>query len=115
MAKYELKDDTLEMAYTGIVNPKVEWVEGADGRRVRSDVQALDDHGVPLWLGSTTRLTENFGRQSETLADVTAPSPERPNVRRHDDAQFVGLAVEVRVNKTTGQLVETFTALGLVE
>ena len=117
MARYILDSAALDgsFSYTGIVAPKTGWVDGEDRKRTRSNVQERDDKGVALWLVSTTILTENYGRLSETVADVTVPSLDKPKVTRHTNAEFIGLAVEVRVNKNTGNLVENFTALGLVE
>jgi len=116
MPTYLLADNSLDnsFSFTGIVEPKLTWTENEDGRRIRSDVQEVDADGTPLWLVSTTRLTENYGRLSETVANVTVPSDERPKVRRHQQANFLGLIVDVRVNRNNGQIVENFSAAGIL-
>jgi hypothetical protein len=117
MPRYLLADNAYAdlFSFTGICEPKYAWLDGDNGRRQRSTVQETDETGVKLWEISTTRLTENYGRLSEVVANVTVPSLDKPNCPRHQPAQFIGLTVDVRVNRSTNQLIENFSAAGLVE
>ncbi|MCL1801431.1 MAG: hypothetical protein FWG25_08750 [Promicromonosporaceae bacterium] len=42
--------DSIELDASGTVQPVAKWVEGPDGKRVRTEEQAANDAGMLLWL-----------------------------------------------------------------
>jgi len=114
MATYQLADNTHFDA-TGIVEPRESWTEGADGKRSRSGQQERNKDGVPTWNVGVTRPVVEWGRVTEKISTVVVPSPAKPAVKRHQRIRFKNLTVEVRVNRSTGQLSENFSAEGIAE
>lgn len=109
MAFYAVDTKRQSMRSTGIVNEVKEWEE-KDGRRRPSEIQARDaDTGMPLWQVEVVYKQTSFGRESMTTGVVEVGSPDRPVTGEFARVQFVGLTVEIRVNKAGG-LVEMWRA-----
>jgi hypothetical protein len=104
----------FELDANGVVEPVTQWVEGNDGKRVRSDAQATNDEGVPLWNIHVNWLAEEYGREVEKTAIVTVPSLEKVTVKRHRPIRFKDLTLHVsaRLNNGKAVLNEKFTATG---
>jgi len=115
MPNYAVESTRQAMTATGIVDPVMEWVEGADGKRRPSDTQARNEAtGMPLWGVEMLYIQTSFGRRSTVTAMVTVDSPEEPKPAPMTPIGFNGLRVEVRVSKAGG-LVETWSADSLLE
>lgn len=122
MATYALDTKNTDYRATGVVNPVMEWTEGADGRNRPSDVQATDDNGVPLWQVEMWRKGESFGAESSSVETVLVPHPQEPQVKEFGPLEVHGLTVEVFIQGnraakdglyTKGTLVERFRAAGM--
>jgi len=110
MPSYAVDSKGQSMVATGIVEEVVEWREGADGKRQRTDVQARnEDTGMPLWGVEVIYRTESWGRESTVTARVTVGAETRPAPGFFSPITFTNLHVDVRVNKAGG-LVETWRA-----
>jgi len=110
MPSYAVDSKGQKMTATGIVEEVVEWREGADGKRQRTDVQARnEDTGMPLWGVEVIYRTESWGRESTVTARVTVGAEARPTLGFFTPITFTNLHVDVRVSKA-GALVETWRA-----
>lgn len=113
MTTYAVDIARQSMIATGVVNPVDEW-EGERGNRKRTGNQAKTDDGVPLWSVEVGYITESFDKQMTVNAGVTTPAAEKPDPAPYTPIEFAGLSAMVRVNYKSGQLVESWTAEGLV-
>ncbi len=103
MSSYAIDSQRQAMAATGIVAPRMDWIETADGKRRPGDIQARDENtGMPMWDVEVTYRTESFGRESTVTAMVTVGAPERPVPGNFTPVTFDGLVVSVRQNKAGG-------------
>lgn len=101
----------MQTVTTGNVNPVMAWVVSADGSRHRSDVQAEDDRGRPLWAVEILRQTTVFGEGRTSAVPVQVPADQMPSVASMGPTQFQGLEADFYVSK--GQLRERWTAEGI--
>ena len=103
MTSYAVESKRQGMRSTGIVNEVKDWVDGPDGRRRPSEVQARDeDTGMPLWEVEVLYRQVTFGRESNTTGVVRVGSPVQPVLGEFAPVAFQGLSVEVRVTKAGG-------------
>lgn len=113
MPSYSVDSDRQTMTATGIVEPVQEWEETADGRRRPSEKQARNENtGMPLWTVEVIYVQTSYGRKSTVTAKVVVDSPDEPRPAPLAAVKFVGLAVELRVNKA-GSLIESWSAESL--
>lgn len=114
MSFYAVDSKRQSMRSTGIVNEVKEWEE-KDGRRRPSEIQARDeDTGMPLWQVEVVYKQTSYGRESMATGVVEVGGVDRPVTGEFAKVEFVGLSVEVRVNKAGG-LVEMWRAERLVD
>ena len=114
MSFYAVDSKRQSMRSTGIVNEVKEWEE-KDGRRRPSEIQARDeDTGMPKWQVEVVYKQTSYGRESMATGVVEVGGVDRPVTGEFAKVEFVGLAVEVRVNKAGG-LVEMWHAERLAE
>lgn len=103
MTFYAVESKRQSMRSTGIVNEVKDWVDGPDGKRRPSEVQARDEEtGLPLWEVEVLYRQVAFGRESNTTGVVRVGSPVRPVLGEFVPVAFLGLTVEVRVTKAGG-------------
>lgn len=115
MASYAVDGRRQGMRSTGIVNEVKEWVDGPEGRRRPSEMQARDeDTGMPLWEVEVLYKQTSFGRVASTTSVVRVGSPVRPVLGEFAPVAFEGLLVEVRVTKAGG-LSESWRAEGVAD
>lgn len=96
---------------TGIVDQVFEWLDGSDGKRRQSDVQARDEQtGMPLWNVEVIYRQTSYGRESNTTAPVRVGSPVKPVLAEFAPVEFLGLVVEVRMLKGGTGLGESWRA-----
>lgn len=103
--------DRLTPFATGNVNPVPVWTENADGSRSRSDAQATNESGVPLWNVEILRQTVQFGEGRMSAVSVQVPAPQMPNPEPMTPAKFRGLEADFYVSRN--QLRERWTAEGI--
>lgn len=114
MASYAVDSKRQQMLATGIVEPVAEWVEGPDGKRHRTDSQARDEKtGLPLWGVEVTYRVESWGRESTVMARVTVGADKMPVPGFFAPIVFAGLRADVRVNRSTNALSESWRAEGI--
>ena len=65
---------------------------------------------MPLWGVEVVYQQVNYGRVGSVVASVAVQSQEQPQVSAMGPVGFDELRVEVRVIRTTGVLVENWTA-----
>lgn len=112
MPNYAVDSSKQPMIATGLVGIVQEW-EDRDGARRPSDRQARnEDTGMPLWNVEVLYQQSSYGRVSSVTAMVAVGAVDEPAVAPLTMVQFIGLRVEVRVNKAKA-LVETWAADGL--
>lgn len=115
MASYAVDGRQQGMRSTGIVNEVKEWVDGPEGRRRPSEMQARDeDTGMPLWEVEVLYKQTSFGRVASTTGLVRVGSPVRPVLGEFAPVVFERLSVEVRVTKAGG-LSESWRAEGVAD
>ena len=103
MTFYAVDSKRQSMRSTGIVNEVKDWVDGPDGKRRPSEVQARDEEtGLPLWEVEVLYKQIAFGRESNTTGIVRVGSPVQPVLGEFVPVAFLGLTVEVRVTKAGG-------------
>jgi hypothetical protein len=103
MTFYAVESKRQAMRTTSIVNEVKDWVDGPDGKRRPSEVQARDEEsGLPLWDVEVQYRQEAFGRASTATAFVRVGSAVKPVLGEFEPVSFVGLSVEVRVTKAGG-------------
>ena len=114
MPAYVVDSSKQPMVATGVVSAVPEWVERPEGGRRPSDVQARhEDTGMPLWAVEVMYQQTAYGRVNSVVAAVQVQSVEQPNVTALGPIAFDELRVEVRVIKTSGVLVENWTATAI--
>lgn len=96
---------------TGNVNPVLQWIETADGKRRPGDVQEVDDKGVPMWEVECLRSVDKFGKAVTESVSVRVPHPSEPTVKAYAAVPFDGLSVDFFVSKGQGR--EAWRASGL--
>lgn len=101
----------MEIITTGNINPVMAWVTNPDGSRHRSDVQAENEQGQPLWFVEILRQTTVFGEGRTTAVPVQVPAPQEPSVAPMGKTNFRGLEADFFVSK--GQLRERWSAEGI--
>lgn len=113
MSTYHLDATAQQLRATGITEPIMQWIEdGTTGRRRPSDVQDVNENGVPLWAIEVQYVAEAWGRLSTVVAKVTMPSPEAPQLAAFEVVPFVGLSVTVTPTKAGG-MREAWRAEGI--
>jgi hypothetical protein len=111
MATYAIDSGRTTLVGTGIVEPVMDWTETADGSRRPSEHQARDEAtGMPLWGVEVLYQQSAWGRAATVTARVTVGAPAQPMVGQFAPVAFRGLTVDVRVNRKTGALSETWRA-----
>jgi hypothetical protein len=114
MPAYVVDSSKQPMVATGVVDARFDWVETPGGGRAQSDQQSRDeDTGMPVWGVEVMYQQVQYGRTSSVVASVTVPAYDRPEVTALGPIAFDNLRVEVRVIKTTGALVEYWSAEGI--
>lgn len=97
--------------FSGNVTPAREWTERPDGSRTRSDVQATNDSGVPMWEVEIVYSDIVYGQAKTESAQVLVPSQTEPKPAAFTPAAFQGLTVNAYGTKTGMRL--NFSADGL--
>jgi hypothetical protein len=111
MPTYAVDGERTTLVGTGIVEPVMDWTETADGSRRPSEHQARDEAtGMPLWGVEVLHQQTTWGRASTVTARVTVGAPAQPMVGQFAPVAFRGLTVDVRVNRKSGALTETWRA-----
>ena len=81
MTFYAVDSARQLMRSTGIVNEVKDWVDGPDGRRRPSELQARDENtGMPLWDVEVLYRQVAFGRESNTTGMVRVGRPGQAGV-----------------------------------
>jgi len=116
MPSYMVDSVRQPFTATGIVDPVMEWEETPDGKRRPSrDKQDRNENtGMPLWGVEVLYIQTAFGRRSTVTANVTVESETEPKPAPMTPIGFIGLQVEVRVNKAGG-FVEYWSADSILE
>jgi hypothetical protein len=79
MATFAVDGKRQQMVATGVVEPVMEWVETAEGKRRPGDAQARQDGtGMPLWGVEVAYQTENWGRVSTVTVKVYTGHAQAP-------------------------------------
>ena len=111
MPAYVVDSSKQPMVATGVVSALPEWEDKPEGGRRPTDRQARDEAtGMPLWGVEVVYQQVNYGRVGSVVASVAVQSQEQPQVSAMGPVGFDELRVEVRVIRTTGVLVENWTA-----
>lgn len=114
MATYHVDSTAQQLRATGVVEPVMQWVEDpTTGRRRPSDQQDRDEQGVLLWSVEVQHLVEEWGRLSTVVSRVKVSAMTQPAPPAFEVLQFESLRVMVRVQKSSGQLVEAWEAAGI--
>src|SRR5512144_2380506 len=110
MTFYAVDSKRQVMRSTGIVNEVREWVDGPEGKRRPSELQARDENtGMLVWDVEVLYRQVAFGRESNATGMVRVGAPVKPVLGEFAAVTFEGLSVEVRVTKAGG-LSETWRA-----
>ena len=111
MPTYAVDGERTTLVGTGIVEPVMDWTETVDGSRRPSEHQARDEAtGMPLWGVEVLYQQSAWGRATTVTARVTVGAPAQPMVGQFAPVAFRGLTVDVRVNRKSGALTETWRA-----
>ncbi|MFI2105472.1 hypothetical protein ACH436_19420 [Isoptericola sp. NPDC019693] len=111
MATYPVDSKRQEMVATGVVEPVMEWVETAEGKRRPGDVQArAEASGLPLWGVEVAYQSEDWGRVSTKTTKVTVPSQTPPAPSTFSPIAFGDLVAHARVDRRNGVLSESWEA-----
>ena len=103
MTFYAVDSARQVMRSTGIVNEVKDWVDGPDGKRRPSELQARDENtGMLLWDVEVLYRQVAFGRESNATGMVRVGGPVKPVLGEFAPVAFDGLCVEVRVSKAGG-------------
>lgn len=97
--------------FTGNYEPAREWIERADGSRARSDVQASDDSGTPMWDVEIVFTDRVYGQNRTESVMVSVPCKTEPVITGFTPAAFSGLSVNAYGSKTG--MRTSWTAEGL--
>lgn len=96
---------------TGKVQPDMAWVETPEGRRKSKTEQERDpETGMLWWWLQVAYDAILFGQEEEVHAWVRVGAVDKPNPARHSPITFKFLDVEVRLNRKTNTLSESWVA-----
>lgn len=116
MATFAVDSNRQQMVATGVVEPVMEWVETAEGKRRPGDNQARQDGtGLPLWGVEVVYQSESWGRVSTESVKVTVPAMEMPAPSLFTPIQFNDLVASVRVDRRNNGLSTSWEAAGIAE
>ncbi|PUB28591.1 hypothetical protein C8K30_1037 [Promicromonospora sp. AC04] len=116
MATFAVDSNRQQMVATGVVEPVMEWVETAEGKRRPGDNQARQDGtGLPLWGVEVVYQSESWGRVSTESVKVTVPAMEMPAPSLFTPIQFSDLVASVRVDRRNNGLSTSWEAAGIAE
>ncbi len=114
MPSYAVDSARTALMATGIAEAVPEWEDLPDGRRRPSGTQASDEaSGLPLWQVEVIYQQTSWGRTTTVTNRVTVAADRAPEVTPFTPVRFADLAVEVRVNRKSGVLIETWRASAL--
>lgn len=91
----------LSLIATGKAVPKVIYAELSDGSRRRTDRQATDDAGVPLWTVDV--LVDDDAADRAEVIGVTVPSAVEPTVQKFRQVAFRGVTARLYRDNMSGQ------------
>lgn len=95
---------------TGKAKPVMEWIDTPTGRK-RSDQQARNPQtGMHLWDVECMRDEVTYGEEETARFWVTVGHETKPEPKKFSTITFNVLIAEARVNRKSGQLIETWTA-----
>jgi hypothetical protein len=116
MATFAVDSNRQSMLATGVVEPVMEWVETAEGKRRPGDNQARQEGtGLPLWGVEVVYQSESWGRVSTESVKVTVPAMEMPAPSLFTPIQFNDLVASVRVIRANGGLSTSWEAGSIAE
>jgi hypothetical protein len=116
MATFAVDSNRQQMVATGVVEPVMEWVETAEGKRRPGDVQARhEDTGAPLWGVEVVYQSASWGRVSTESVKVTVPAREMPAPSMFTPIKFDELVAAVRVDRRNNGLSTSWEASNIVE
>ena len=116
MATFAVDSNRQQMVATGVVEPVMEWVETADGKRRPGDNQAREqDTGLPLWGVEVVYQSESWGRVSTESVKVTVPAQAMPAPSLFTPIQFNDLVASVRVDRRNNGLSTSWEAAGIAQ
>ncbi len=111
MPNYAVDSARMTLMATGVVEEVTDWVEGPDGRRRPSETQSRNrDTGMPLWKVEVAYQQATWGRITTVTTKVTVQAETEPQVSPFMPVAFAGLTVEVRVDRGSNALRETWSA-----
>ena len=111
MPAYVVDSSKQPMIATGVVSALPEWEDKPEGGRRPTDRQARDEAtGMPVWGVEVVYQQTNYGRVGSVIASVAVQSVDQPQVSALGPVGFDELRVEVRVIRSSGVLVENWTA-----
>jgi len=84
----------------GLCDAVYRWENGA-----RSENQARDESGTPLWNIHVSWLSTSYGKDVERSAIVEVPSPTKPELRRHKPIKFRGLVYQPSARLVNGRAI----------
>lgn len=114
MATFAVDSNRQAMVATGVVEPVMEWVETAEGKRRPGENQARQEgSGLPLWGVEVVYQSESWGRVSTESVKVTVPSQGMPAPSLFSPIQFEDLVASVRVDRRNGGLTTSWEAAGI--
>lgn len=83
---------------TGNVSAVAEWSE-VDGKRKRTDVQATNDAGLPLWNVEILRQVRSFGEEKTVAMFVEVGSKTLPKIEAFSPVKFENVSVDFYVTR----------------
>ncbi|MCF4121750.1 hypothetical protein L1785_12225 [Antribacter sp. KLBMP9083] len=114
MATFAVDSNRQKMMATGVVEPVMEWIETADGKRRPGETQARHaESGAPLWGVEVVYQSESWGRVSTESVKVTVPAREMPAPSMFTPIQFDGLVASVRIDRRNNGLSTSWEASGI--
>lgn len=96
---------------TGNINPVMTWNTNPDGSRSRSDVQATNQDGVPLWNVEILRTVRSFGEDRTEGVNVEVPAAAMPAIKQLSPVAFRDLEADFYVSR--GNLRQRWSASAL--
>ncbi|GHH80419.1 hypothetical protein [Promicromonospora soli] len=116
MATFAVDSNRQAMVATGVVEPVMEWIETADGKRRPGDNQARQEgSGLPLWGVEVVYQSESWGRVSTESVKVTVPAQAMPAPSLFTPIQFNDLVASVRVDRRSGGLTTSWEAAAIAQ
>ncbi|WP_129782865.1 hypothetical protein [Promicromonospora panici] len=116
MATFAVDSNRQQMVATGVVEPVMEWVETAEGKRRPGDNQARQENtGLPLWGVEVVYQSESWGRVSTESVKVTVPAMQMPAPSLFTPIQFEDLVASVRVDRRSGGLTTSWEAAAIAQ